>query len=90
MYDDFPIKSKKRGVRRKIRQKKVEKAERIFESRYAAQKLNERYIRDWAVRHADNLKSCSCSLCRNKDNEKSLKEKIAEIDEKEQLTLDKT
>lgn len=86
MYDDFPTKNLRRAQRRKQRQKKVDKAEKIFESRYASDKLNKRYVRDWAVRHADNLKSCSCRLCRNKSSEKSHKEKIAEIDEKEQIS----
>lgn len=86
MYDDFPEKNKKRNIRRKQKQKKIQKAEDIFSQRYHMDKLNERYTHDWAIRHADNMKSCSCYMCgnRRKYEGESRKEKLNKIREKEQ------
>ena len=48
-------KSKRRAIRRHHRGRMIRRARRVMPA----------YLRDWAIRKHDHLKSCSCYLCGN-------------------------
>jgi hypothetical protein len=63
MYD-FPVKNKKRADRRSKKFKMREKAEQISRRWYPT--YDESFHENWSVKHADNLKNCSCHMCCNR------------------------
>jgi len=58
---DFPIKSTKRAQRRSSKRRKINQAKQVAKI-FGVQ---EKWIRPWAARNADNLKKCSCPMCGN-------------------------
>ena len=57
-------KSKKRALRRKFKQRKIERAKKVAHRLFPG--LHDPlWEEEWALRHADNLKSCSCWMCGN-------------------------
>lgn len=59
---EFPQKNKKRALRRKEKHRKVEEAQMIANKIF---KDHPDWAENWAKRHADNMKSCSCWACGN-------------------------
>ena len=69
-------KNKKRAERRAQKERMLRKALKKAEMFYASDDFEE-WKKRWAVRHADNLKSCSCWMCCNprRYGEETLQEK---------------
>lgn len=68
MDDDFPTKNKVRAKRRFFKQKFKRKAANFIQHvqlHGIRNSLDGTFIEQWAARHADNLKSCSCWMCGN-------------------------
>lgn len=70
-------KNKKRAERRAQKERMLRKALKKAEMFYASDDFEE-WKKRWAVRHADNLASCSCHMCGNPRriwNEPTIQEK---------------
>lgn len=72
MEEDFPVKNKKRALRRAYKIRKLKRVQKIAENKWAWKKtlpfyrfINKQEIYDWVVRHADNMKSTQCACCGN-------------------------
>jgi hypothetical protein len=88
--DDFPIKNRKRAKRRYMKQKMKSKARKIAKYVWGWGRrswFREDDIEHFACHAADNLKLCSCEMCRNprRNGEKTIQEKRMEESFKEQL-----
>jgi hypothetical protein len=86
--DDFPVKNRKRAKRRFLKQKMKQKAKHVAKYVFGWMgRRNEEDIEWFACRAADNLKNCSCSMCRNprRNKEKTIQEKRIEESFMEQL-----
>ena len=59
----FPEKNKIRGERRKEEQKKFKKAMKVADEVFRYSDGNEEWKLEWARRHTNNLKACSCWMC---------------------------
>lgn len=62
-----------RGERRARRQKAVAKAYRMA----LDWRLPPDFIDRWVQRHADNLRACSCSVCKRHNNDKGYRKWLA-------------
>ena len=62
MITDFPQKDKRRAIRRKEKQKRLREAKEIAHRIFPD---HPEWEEQWAKRHADNLKACSCWMCGN-------------------------
>lgn len=59
--DDFPVKNKKKAKRRAARStKQIRKGKEIQAAHRASWEM-----REFAMKHVDNLKSCCCWMCQN-------------------------
>ena len=65
MSIDFPQKNKKRALRRKEKHNKVDRAREIAHQLFPDLPVDKEWEEQWAVRHADNMKSCACWMCQN-------------------------
>lgn len=64
MSIDFPQKDLKRAERRKRKALRYMKAKDVAE-RLFPMNADEEWRENWAKRHTDNLKGCSCWMCCN-------------------------
>lgn len=65
MSMDFPIKNKKRADRRKEKIDKFRHAKEVADHLFSKWPEGEKWKTNWAKRHTDNLKACSCWMCCN-------------------------
>lgn len=64
MYNDFPVKDKKRAERRFRNRKAEQHAIEVAKSKTA--RMPDYYVDNYIEQHrrnADNLKGCSCAIC---------------------------
>jgi len=89
MYDDFPIKNKKRDMRRHQRHVKVKKARDFAERIYLSNsEFYENYKDEYARKNADNMAPCSCWMCQNQrkvSGEKTVQERRNEQDKNDYI-----
>ena len=62
MSIDFPQKDMKRAERRKKKAMRYKQAKEVAHQLFPG---HPEWEEQWAVRHADNMKSCACWMCQN-------------------------
>jgi len=65
MSIDFPQKDKKRAERRKAKALRYKQAKEVAHNMWPGFPHDEEWEEQWAKRHADNMKACSCWMCGN-------------------------